>query len=91
MTDNFDPNSTQAMFATILGKLDNHGSQLTAIWDEAKTSRCEATARFEQQASDIQGLKTADKLHTARLKWAVAAVAVVGWGINAYIAWKRGA
>ena len=87
----FDPRSTQAMFATILEKLDNHGGQLTAIWDEAKTSRQEATKRFEQQASDIQSLKAADKIHTARLKWAVGAVAVIGWGINAYISWKRGA
>lgn len=87
----FEPNSTNAMFATIIGKLEDHSKQLNTVWGEVKTAREDATRRFREQADDIAQLKTSDKLHTARLKWAVAAVAVVGWGINAYISWCRGA
>jgi hypothetical protein len=83
-------NSPEAMFAAILEKLGGAERQLTAVWSEIKEARKENNERFEQHAKDIRELKEANKLHDAKLKWGVAIIAVLGWGINAYISWKRG-
>ena len=82
--------SPEAMFATIIAKLTSTDIQVAAVWSEIKAARKENNERFEEHSNDIRSLKEANKLHDAKLKWGVAIIAVLGWGINAYISWKRG-
>jgi hypothetical protein len=83
MTDNFDPNSPNAMFATILAKQEDMSRQLAAIWDEIKADRKTTNERITRLEHD--------KWYQRGAAAAVSAAIVLLWNLLTSPAGQRAA
>lgn len=86
----YDPNS----FTAVLSRLDtNVGSCVSSIDSlrgEFKEAHKRLHERLDAHDAELTTLKTNEAIRKREQKWAVAAIAAIGWGINAAIAWVRG-
>jgi hypothetical protein len=86
----YDPNS----FTAVLSRLD---TSVSSVVNSVEALRMESQAaykrlheRLDSHDTELNTLRTAEAVRKREQKWAVAAIAAMGWGINAFIAWVRG-
>ncbi len=85
----FDPNSHNALFATILERVSEVKEGQVAMRRDFIDTQSRVFKRIDAHEAKISSLETSDAIRTRQAKWAVAVIAVVGWTINAAIAWKQ--
>jgi hypothetical protein len=86
----YDPNSLNAVLSRLELGLSGCNSSLSAFREEFKVADRRLHGRLDSHEKDLVDLKEAEATRTKIVKWSVAAIAVVGWAINAVISWKRG-
>jgi hypothetical protein len=86
----YEPNS----FTAVLSRLDTSVAacvaSVDALKNEFQSAHVRLHERLDEHEQDLRALKTAEAVRKKEVKWAVAIVAMVGWGINAVISWYRG-
>ncbi len=84
----FDPNSHTALFATILERVGEVKEGQAAMRRDFADQQKRVFDRLDTHAAQITVLETSDAVRARQVKWAVTAIAVIGWGVNALISWK---
>lgn len=89
--DNYNPNSFTAVLSRLETGILNCGEALGSLRTEFKEAHVRLHERLDMHEKDLVDLKTNEAVRDKQVKLAVAIIAVIGWGVNALITWKRGA
>ena len=87
----YEPNSFTAVLTRLDTKVDTVVASLVDLKTEFKEAHQRLHKRLDTHEEDLRALKSSEAVRKKEMKWAVALIALIGWGINAALAWMRGA
>ena len=88
--ENYDPQSFTAVLSRLDTSVNNVVNSVESLRSESRAAYARLHERLDTHEKDLSDLRTNEAVRKREQKWAVAAIAAIGWGINAAIAWARG-